>query len=107
MGFSDLEKDGLSQMIRNEEFCESLRFELPQNLHDFLQQEGLMNRIKDYAYFPSKLHRLKHSENITLHYFCDSGMQIEEVLSDVMNVLAPGYRILIDFGFVMFNDQSL
>ena len=106
MGFSDLEKDGLTQMIRSEEMVDSLRSELPDNILNFLRQEDLNSRVRDYAFMPRRLHRIKKSENITMHFYFNNDLVVGEVIEDLMNVLAPGYRIKIDFGFLMFNDES-
>ena len=105
MGFSDLEKDGLLQMIRSEETVDSLRSELPDNILNFLHQEDLNSRVRDYAFMPKRPHRLTRSENITLHLYFNNDLVVGEVIEELMNVLAPGYRIKVDFGFLMFNDQ--
>ncbi len=106
MGFSDLEKDGLLQMIRSEEIVDSLRSELPDNILNFLRQEDLYSRVRDYAFMPTRPHRLKQTENVTLHLYFNNDLVVGEVIEELMNVLAPGYRIKISYGFVMYNDQS-
>ena len=74
----------------------------------FLREKDLLRRCRDYAIFPSRLHRVNRSENIVLHKLFLPSFDFYEFLTELLSELTPPFHLLVDCSFIIkkpINDE--
>lgn len=106
MGFTEYEKMEMKNLFRSE--SENLVAEtLPQDIADYLTNNGLLRQVRDYGKFPAKYRfRPFKSENIVLNFFMDPDYNISQTLLDLSYILTPPFAIKIDCSFMMQDSEG-
>ena len=104
MGFTPYEKLQLKTVIREESKDQLDQF--PEYIVKFIKSNGLINQIGDYGRFPSMRHKQQKAENIELHLRVDNDFDLDKILQEFKEIIAPPYQISIDFSFLIKNSEG-
>ena len=103
MGFTVLEKDAMTKMLRKSDEIAVLRKQdIPDIIYQFLRIKGLLNQVRDYGRFPSKWrHKITAAENIEIVKLYNAEFNPIDVLEDLGDTLSPPYRIQMDCSMIL------
>ena len=96
--FSFLEKEELSEILKK--FGGELGY-LDDDQLTFLRETNLLRFQKNYAIFPKSTHKKTGFENIVLISTLEGNFDLEIFIREILDSLAPPFRILIDFGVLL------
>ena len=103
MGFSEYEKKFMSSLLVPEEKLEDERLEyFTEDEHNYLKNNDLLRRVRDYGVFPSKFfHRVNKTENICLHKLFVPSFDFFNFLEELLSEITFPFTILCDFSFLI------
>jgi len=96
--FSFFEKEALSKILKK--FGGELG-KLDNDQLEFLREQNLLRFQKNYAIMPKNTQKKTGFENIVLISTLEGNFDIEIFVREILDCLAPPFRIQIDFGFLL------
>ena len=103
MGFSEFEKKFMASLLVPEDKLHDERLEyFTTEEYEFLKENDLLRRVKDYGVFPSKFfHRVNKTENICLHKLFVKSFDFLSFVEELLSELTPPFTVLFDFSFLI------
>ena len=102
--FSFLEKEDLSKILKK--YGGELGY-LDDDQMAFLREMNLLRFQRNYAIFPKSTHKKTGYENIVLISTLEGNFDLGIFIREILDCLAPPFRIQIDFGFLLYHPLRL
>ena len=108
MGFKNFEKTQLLELLRDPKVVNSMReADLPEDIMNFLKNDGLLKQIRDYAIIPLGVRTRKGKpENIIFTWFMNTNFDFVDTLRNIGEILTPPFRILVDFSMIIQDKEE-
>ena len=81
--------------------------ELDNDQTAFFREMDLLRFQKNYAVMPKNIHKKTGFENIVLISTLEGNFDLGIFIREILDCLAPPFRIQIDFGFLLYHPLRL